>query len=286
MNQDRQPEVRLYSFLQEIYGNQPSMTRIEVDIEALSGGAHGIPHLESTAVRIYAGSEQLLPDFEAVPYWKAVLAARPTLFGECTTHQDRLDTVQEFLRQEQLYERYGLDWPEINEKVSSPLCFTIEELRWRVGAGRGRKCERGGSMCIVIPAVIRKNVIHLLLDYQLDWFAFAQRTPTECILDVPARSYDQLLTEIASIRESGLEDDDDERSWFRYKGILISYVGDLTYWYRIWTSSMEEEKEFDVRDLENWNGQEDHIKHFIKAAIDSGELSPNAEFLRDRTDEE
>ena len=129
INQNRRPEARLYNFLLEIYGDQPAATRIEVDVEALSGGEHGTPHLEATNVRVYAGEAQLLPDFEGVPYWKEMLVAFPNLFQDCTTHQDRLDTVQELLERERLYLEYGLDWPHIHETFISPLCFTIEELR-------------------------------------------------------------------------------------------------------------------------------------------------------------
>lgn len=54
--------VGLYRFLQEIYGNLPAVTHIEVDVEAMSG--EGTPHLETIAVRVYsASSQQLLPDF-------------------------------------------------------------------------------------------------------------------------------------------------------------------------------------------------------------------------------
>src|SRR5579875_783054 len=92
ISQGRRPEARLYDFLREIYGELPAATRIEIDVEALSGGAHGTPHLEATCVRVYVGEEQLLPDFEGVPYWKEMLAAYPNLFQDCITHQDRLDT--------------------------------------------------------------------------------------------------------------------------------------------------------------------------------------------------
>lgn len=128
INQDRRPEARLYDFLQEIYGDQPAATRIEVDVEALSGGEHGAPHLEATCVRVYAGEAQLLPDFEGVSYWKKMLVACPSLFQDCTTQQDRLYAVQELLERERLYLEYGLDWPHIQETISSPLHFTIEEL--------------------------------------------------------------------------------------------------------------------------------------------------------------
>ncbi len=128
MNQDTQLAARLYHFLQEIYGDQPAMTNIEVDVEKQSGGVHGTPHLEASNVRVYSGDAQLLPDFE-VPYWKEMLAVYPHLFQDCQTHQDYLDTVQELLEREQLYLDYGLNWPDANEKVLSPLSFSREELR-------------------------------------------------------------------------------------------------------------------------------------------------------------
>ena len=129
ISQGRRPEARLYDFLREIYGELPAATRIEIDVEALSGGAHGTPHLEATCVRVYVGEEQLLPDFEGVPYWKEMLAAYPNLFQDCITHQDRLDTVQELLKRERLYLEYGLDWPHIYGAFTSPLRCTLEELR-------------------------------------------------------------------------------------------------------------------------------------------------------------
>ena len=129
MSQSMQPETRLYHFLQEIYGDQPTMTRVEVDVEGMSGGAYGIPHLETTEVRVYAGDAQLLPNFEKMTYWKEMLAAYPNLFQECTTHQGRLQAVQKLLKRECVYLDYGLDWPDINERVASPLRFNIEELR-------------------------------------------------------------------------------------------------------------------------------------------------------------
>jgi hypothetical protein len=132
MNQYIQLAARLYHFLQEIYGNQPAITNIEVDVEKQSRGTHGAPRLEATNVRVYTGDAQLLPDFEAL-YWKEVLAAYPHLFQDCQTHQDYLDTVQELLEREQLYLDYGLTWPDTNEKALSPLSFSIEELRQAAG---------------------------------------------------------------------------------------------------------------------------------------------------------
>jgi len=130
MNQHVQPGTRrLYDFLREIYGNQLSMTRVEVDVEALSGGGvHGTAHREATEVRAYTGDTQLLPDFEGVPYWKEILAADPGVFHSLETHQDRLDRVQELLEREGLYADYGLDWPDVDDKTISPLHFTLEEL--------------------------------------------------------------------------------------------------------------------------------------------------------------
>ena len=134
MSQSMPVKARLYHFLLEVYGDQSAATRVEVDVEALSGGAHGRPHLEVTEVRVYAEDIQLLPDFEDVAYWKEMLAASPNLFQDCTTHQDRLDTVKAILERERLYLEYGLGWPDANEKVISPLRFTIEELRQMASA--------------------------------------------------------------------------------------------------------------------------------------------------------
>jgi hypothetical protein len=138
MNQSTRPMARLYRFLQEIYGEQPTMTRVEVDVEKQSGGVRGTPHQEATNVRVYAGDTQILPDFARVPYWKEVLAAYPYLFQGCQTHQDYLDTVQELLEREQLYLDYGLDWPDVNEKVFSPLSFSMEELHKMASKGMNK----------------------------------------------------------------------------------------------------------------------------------------------------
>ena len=129
MNQYIQPATRLYHFLQEIYGDQPALTHIEVDIEKQSGGTPDTPHLEATNARAYAGDAQLLPDFERVPYWKEILASYPNLFQDCRMHQDYLDTVQELLEREQLSLDYDLYWPDVSGKMLSPLRFSVEELR-------------------------------------------------------------------------------------------------------------------------------------------------------------
>lgn len=158
MSQDMRLEARLYCFLQEIYGFQPAATRIEVDVEGQSGGAYGTPHLEVTEIRVYAGDAQLLPDFEAVSYWKEMLAAFPLLFKDCTTHQERLDAVKAFLERERFYLDYGLDWPDANEKVVSPLHFTIEELwhsYWDSGIEKTGGRTKEGTMSNQIQEEIR-----------------------------------------------------------------------------------------------------------------------------------
>lgn len=121
------PAACLLQFLSDVYGDLPAQTRVEIDVEALSGGMHGTPHLDATAVSVFVGEVQLLPDFK-VPYWKEMRADFPSFFGEAITQKDRLDAVQELLKQEGVYLEYGLDWPDVNENVISPLCFTVEEL--------------------------------------------------------------------------------------------------------------------------------------------------------------
>ena len=123
----RQVAARLCGFLREIYGELPNATKVEIDIEGQSGGAYGKPHLEVTAVRIYGGTSQLLPDLDA-PYWEAMLRVVPDLFQGCETHQDRLDAVQDLLEGERIYQEYSLDWLDENEKILSLLCLSIQEL--------------------------------------------------------------------------------------------------------------------------------------------------------------
>lgn len=185
----------------------------------------------------------------------------------------------------------GIDMPYWRKRLSKLegwiVCqaqiVQVEEKIWHIEKQRVFYSLDGesDSMLISIPMTIRRTAINLLLDHNPSWFTFSQRTPDECVLDVEPSRRDWLREQVEAIKESGLDDDDDENAWFRYKGILISYVGDRRYWYRIWTLAMEEEKEFDVRDLELWDGEEAHIEQVIKAAIDSGELSPDAEFLHD-----
>jgi len=127
--------TRLYHFLQEIYGDQPALTSIEVDVKKQSGGVGGTSHLEITNIRVYTGDAQLLPNFEEVPYWNEILAAYPNLFQDCRTHQDYLDTVQELLERERVYLDYRFDWPDANEKFLSPLHFSSEEISQMASKG-------------------------------------------------------------------------------------------------------------------------------------------------------
>ncbi len=52
INQDRKPETCQHDCIQEIYGEQPALTRIEADVEILNGDRYGRPHLEATEVRV------------------------------------------------------------------------------------------------------------------------------------------------------------------------------------------------------------------------------------------
>ena len=77
---------------------------------------------------------------------------------------------------------------------------------------------------------------------------------------------------IEGIKESGLIDSDEDEAWFRYKGVLISFIEGYTFWYSMLTPKMDDESQFDVRALDTYLGDNRQIEAYIKAAIDSGEL--------------
>ena len=130
MNEEVRPEAHLSQFLQDIYGDLSCVTRAEVDVEEQSGGAHGTPHREAIQVRVYVNDESVFPDIQTVPYWKEVLKTVPDVFTSCRSLQECGETMMRFLADEQIYLEYGLDWPATPEKVVSPLCFSMKELRF------------------------------------------------------------------------------------------------------------------------------------------------------------
>jgi hypothetical protein len=134
-------EAHLRSFLLDLYGTCSSITRVEVEVEELSGGAHGTPHCEAHEVRVYAGEEQVPPDLDA-PYWKRTLDEHPGLFSACHTPQEVLDTAMDFLCGERVYLDYALDWPASGGTVVSPLCFTAKQLHLPASPRR-RRGEKG-----------------------------------------------------------------------------------------------------------------------------------------------
>jgi len=113
-----------------------------------------------------------------------------------------------------------------------------------------------------------------------------KQNESEALLQIPDSCTSWLPDVVAHIKESGLHDEDDtEKDWFRYKGVLISYDEGRLYWYRVWMEGLEEETVFDIRTLATYSqSKEDtpiNIMTMIKEAIDQGLFTPDADFLEE-----
>ena len=144
--------------------------------------------------------------------------------------------------------------------------------------------QESRRMQIYIPSTIKKKVVTLLLNYnELEWFNFSLVDIDECTIEVSAFQSEWLLTRVEEIRKSGLDDDDEEDAFLRYKGFLLSTIKDQVYWFRVWMADMDDEKEFDVRELAGWREKDPDWKTLIQEAIDEGKLAADSRFLRERS---
>jgi hypothetical protein len=159
--------------------------------------------------------------------------------------------------------RYLLDQPPTDPAASGPLAISEE---------------------------IKRMVALHLLDQQAP-FSMEPLVGGLYRVTVPAGFLSILEEKLGELAASGLVDDDDEMAWFRYRGALISYTlaepGSVSEWhYRYEAEGMSGPKEFDVRDLTAPRDHRADHRAAIVAAIDSGELHPDASFLEEPAFEE
>lgn len=138
---------------------------------------------------------------------------------------------------------------------------------------------------LAIPEEIKRLITLHLLEREVP-FSVQPLTERLYRVTVPAVFLALLQEKIAEHAVSGLVDDDGEQAWFRYRGALISYTlpepGSVSEWhYRYEAQGMSGPMEFDVRDLSTLRAHREDHRAAIVAAIDSGELHPDAPFLEE-----
>jgi hypothetical protein len=148
-----------------------------------------------------------------------------------------------------------------------------------------------GTCSLPISAEIKRRVALHLLERQVP-FTMEPLTARLYRVTVSAGFLGLLQEKLAEHAASWLVDEDGELAWFRYRGALISYTRAEQGYTSEWHYRYEAEEEmsgpleFDVRDLSTLAAHRQDHRAAIVAAIDSGELHPDAPFLAEPSFEE
>jgi len=137
---------------------------------------------------------------------------------------------------------------------------------------------------IIIPWQNKIAIVTDLLVRGTPYILIQKQSDSQALLQVPDRCASWLPEVVQHVKETSLTDEDDgDKDWFRHKGVLITYCEDSIYAYEVWFDGLERDTELDVRDLPTWHGDGDNARTSaevaIKAAIDQGLFTPDADFL-------